>query len=156
MPTNLLRQTRKTTTTQPTVEPTGPAPERIVEICVGRVAIRARLLDTPTAERIWQALPIFSSVEVWGQEIHFETEIESGRERGARVLASLGDIAWVPEHDWVSIIYGPTPTSRKGELRLWSPANIWARALDDVTALNSARPGEKVSVQAVKGQATSR
>jgi uncharacterized protein len=150
MPTNLLRPARKTTTTQPTAEQTAQQAERTVEIRVGRVAIRARLLDTPTADRIWRALPIFSSVEIWGQEIHFGTEVESGRERGARVLANLGDIAWVPEQDWVSIIYGPTPTSKKGELRLWSPANIWARALDDVTLLKSARPGEKVSVQAVE------
>jgi uncharacterized protein len=150
MPTNLLRQSRKTTLTQPTVELTGPAQERIVEIRIGRTTIRARLLDTPTADRIWQALPIFSTIEIWGQEIHFETEVESGRERGARVLANIGDIAWVPEQDWVSIIYGPTPTSKKGELRLWSPANIWAHALDDVSVLHAARPGEKVSVQAVE------
>jgi uncharacterized protein len=152
MPTNLLRQARKTTTTQSIAQVTSPAPERLVEIRVGQAVIRARLLDTPTADRIWQALPIFSSIEIWGQEIHFETEVESGRERGARVLVNIGDIAWVPEQDWVSIIYGPTPTSKKGELRLWSPANIWAHALDDVTVLRAARPGEKVSVQAVEAK----
>jgi uncharacterized protein len=149
MPTNLLRPNRKLALTQPTVVATETVPERIVEIRAGRVAIRARLLDTPTADRIWRALPIFSSVEIWGQEIHFGTEIESGRERGARVLANPGDIAWIPEQDWVSIIYGPTPTSKKGELRLWSPANIWAQALDDVAVLQAARPGETVSLQAV-------
>jgi uncharacterized protein len=149
MPTNLLRPNRKLALTQPTVVATETVPERIVEIRAGRVVIRARLLDTPTADRIWRALPIFSSVEIWGQEIHFGTEIESGRERGARVLANPGDIAWIPEQDWVSIIYGPTPTSKKGELRLWSPANIWAQALDDVAVLQAARPGETVSLQAV-------
>jgi uncharacterized protein len=147
MPTNLLRQSKPKSAPQAQ----SPQPERLVEIRAGRTIIRARLLDTPTAERIWQALPIFSSVEVWGQEIHFETGVVTGRERGARVLATLGDIAWVPEHDWVSIIYGPTPTSKKDELRLWSPANIWAHALDDVTVLRAARPGEKVSVVAFTG-----
>jgi uncharacterized protein len=147
MPTNLLRQNRAP---KPSVEAPEQGPERIVEIRAGSVTIRARLLDTPTAERIWRALPIFSTVEVWGQEVHFETEVESGRERGARVLAAAGDIAWVPEQDWISIAYGPTPTSRKGELRLWSPANIWARALDDVTALAAARAGQKASVARVE------
>jgi uncharacterized protein len=149
MPTNLLRPNRKLALTQPTVVATETVPERIVEIRAGRVVIRARLLDTPTADRIWRALPIFSSVEIWGQEIHFETEVESGRERGARVLANFGDVAWIPEQDWISIIYGPTPTSKTGELRLWSPANIWAQALDDVAVLQAARPGETVSLQAV-------
>jgi uncharacterized protein len=147
MPTNLLRQSK----TKSADAAARPQPERIVEIRAGRTIIRARLLDTPTADRIWRALPIFSSIEIWGQEIHFKTEVESGRERGARVLACLGDIAWVPEQDWVSIIYGPTPTSKKGELRLWSPANIWAQAIDDVSTLKSARPGEKASIQAVGG-----
>jgi uncharacterized protein len=146
MPTNLLRLDSKA---GPAAQPIEPPPDRLVEIRAGAVLIRARLLVTPTADRIWQALPIFSSVEVWGQEIHFETAVESGRERGARVLALVGDIAWVPEHDWVSIVYGPTPTSKPGEFRLWSPANIWARAIDDVTAFKAAKPGEKVSVQAV-------
>ncbi len=148
MPTNLLRQQRQATSAQST-EPTEPQRERVVAIRVGQSVIRARLLDTPTADQIWRALPIFSTIEIWGQEVHFGTAVESGRERGARVLATLGDIAWVPEQDWISIIYGPTPTSKKGELRLWSPANIWATALDDVAVLRAARPGEKVSVQAV-------
>ena len=146
MPTNLLRQNRKATDKRSS---TGlPGPTRTVDIIVGAITIRANLLDTPTANRIWQALPIVSTIAVWGQEIHFETEVESGRERGARVLATLGDIAWVAEHDRVSIIYGPTPTSKPGELRLWSPANIWARTLHDVTVLKAARPGEKVSIKA--------
>jgi uncharacterized protein len=147
MPSNLLRRNRASKLSQRSSEPSSTGAERFVEISAGRAMIRARLLETPTADRIWQALPIFSTVEIWGQEIHFEIEIESGRERGARVLASLGDIAWVPEQDWVSIIYGPTPTSRTAELRLWSPANIWARALDDVTVLASARPGEVASIK---------
>jgi uncharacterized protein len=142
MPTNLLRQ-NKPKSADVTAK---PLPERQVEIRTGRTIIRARLLDTLTADRIWQALPIFSTVQIWGQEIHFKTEVESGRERGARVLANLGDIAWISEHDWVSIICGPTPTSKKGELRLWSPANIWAHALDDVTVFKAARPGETVSI----------
>ena len=145
MPTNLLRQNPTKTAAQPRP----PQPQRVVEIRAGRAVIRARLLDTPTADRIWRALPIFSSVEIWGQEVHFKTSVESGRERGARVLATLGDIAWIPEQDWVSIVYGPTPTSKPGTLRLWSPANIWAQAIDDVSVLQTAKPGETVSVQAV-------
>ena len=151
MPTNLLRpSTKKAAAAVITVN----APDRLIEIQAGRACIRARLLDTPTADRIWRALPIFSSVEIWGQEIHFATAVESGRERGARVLAMIGDIAWIPERDWVSIIYGPTPTSKPGELRLWSPANIWAHAIDDVTYLKVARPGEAASIRAVAAMAS--
>jgi uncharacterized protein len=122
-----------------------PADRRIL-ITAGRVKLRAQLLDTPTADRIWQALPLHSTAEPWGQSIHFETPLESGRERGARQLATLGDICFWVEDDRVIIVYGPTPISRPGELRLPRPCNLWARALDDVGALKAVRPGEKVSV----------
>ena len=151
MPTNLLRPSTKKAVATVRI---GHAPDRLVEIRAGRATIRAQLLETPTADRIWRALPLFSTVEIWGQEVHFATAVASGRERGARVLAALGDIAWIPERDWVSILYGPTPTSKAGELRLWSPANIWARAIDDVRCLTAARPGEAASIRAVAAMAS--
>jgi hypothetical protein len=121
---------------------------RTILIKAGRVQVRAELLDTPTAERVWRVLPIRSTAQVWGQSVHFETEAESGRERGARLLVAAGEIAFIPEHDWIAIGFGPTPISRKGEIRLGSPANVFARAIDDVGVLKAVRPGERVEVTA--------
>ena len=53
---------------------------REIFIHAGRVVVRARLLDTPTAGRIWQTLPIYSTAETWGEAVHFETHAETGRE----------------------------------------------------------------------------
>jgi hypothetical protein len=112
------------------------------------VSIRAELLDTPTAERIWAALPIYSTAETWGGAVHFETPVESGRERGAKALACAGEIAFWSEEDRVIIAFGPTPISKPGELRLPRSCNIWATALDDPTLLKAVTPGEKVSLTA--------
>jgi hypothetical protein len=128
----------------------GAAASRFILIEIGRARVRARLFETPTAHRIWQVLPIYSSAHVWGQEVHFETEAESGRERGARMLVKPGEIAFIPQEDWIAIAFGPTPISRKGEVRLGSPANIFAEALDDVTAFAGVRPGERVAVTAAQ------
>lgn len=117
-------------------------------IRAGRVSIRAELLDTATAERIWAVLPIYSTAETWGAALHFETPVETGRERGARTTSALGDIAYWSEDDRIIIVFGPTPLARRGELRLPRPCNIWAKALDDVTLLKTVTPGEKVSVTA--------
>jgi hypothetical protein len=148
MPTNILRGRHRG------VRPDGEArrhretkpQDRIVLITAGRAKVRARLIDTPTAARIWQALPLFSSAEPWGAAIKFETPVESGRECGARLLAEPGDILFIAEDDRVIIPFGPTPTSRPGEMRLPRPCNLWARALDDVGVLKAVRPGEKVSL----------
>lgn len=147
MPTNILRDRPKL---RNAVAPSG-APGRQVLIKAGRVSVRAELLDTATAVRIWTALPLFSTAETWGTgAIHFETPVESGRERGARLIASLGDICYASEDDRVYIAFARTPISQKGELRLPRPANVWARSVDDVRVFASVQPGQKVSVTVVE------
>jgi uncharacterized protein len=124
--------------------------ERRVLIAAGRVKIRAALLDTPTADRLWRALPLHSTAETWGRSIRFETPVESGRERNAVLLAEPGDICFLVEDDRVIIAFGATPISRPGEMRLPRPCNLWARAPDDVGVLKAVRPGEKVSLTAAQ------
>ncbi|MCL4767613.1 MAG: hypothetical protein KJZ80_15405 [Hyphomicrobiaceae bacterium] len=159
MPTDILRQSAKPPAARQGAERAGraAAAARHVVIRAGRAAIRARLLETATADRIWRALPIFSTAQLWGRgELFFETPVESGRERGARTIVTRGEIAFAPDRDAIGIAFAPTPTSRSGELRLWSPSNVWAEALDDVSLLQKVRPGEKVEVRRLEGEAVMR
>lgn len=119
---------------------------REVLIRVGAVAIRARLLNTPTADRIWAALPIYSRAQTWGAEVYFGTEVSADREASAREVIQLGEVAFWPDGDAIAIGYGPTPVSREEEIRLASPCNVWAKAMDDVRALSRVRDGERVAV----------
>jgi hypothetical protein len=122
------------------------AGRRDVVIRAARVFIRARLLDTPTADGIWQALPLYSTAETWGASIHFETPITSEREPSAKVNVEAGEIAYWVEADRILIGYGRTPISRAGEVRLPCPCNIWARALDDVAVLEAVSPGARIAL----------
>ncbi len=125
---------------------------REVVIRAGGVAIRARLLDTPTAARIWAALPIQASARTWGQEVYFDAPVSSAVEPDARVLVKAGEIAFWPEGDAIAIGFGPTPLSRtRSEIRFCSPCNIWAEALDDVRQFRSVHAGAVVSVEHVEG-----
>lgn len=156
MPTNLLRNRSKAPATRDSRERAASAATtpRLVTIRAGRASIRARLLDTPTADRIWHALPIFSAAQLWGQgEVFFETDVESGRERGAKTIVAPGDIVFSPDRDVIGIAFARTPTSRLGELRLWSPSNVWAEALDDVSVFRLVRSGEQVEVRRIDGEA---
>ncbi len=119
---------------------------REVLIRAGEVAIRARLRNTPTADRIWQALPIYSRAQTWGQEVYFGTPLSADVEADARDVVEAGEIAFWPDGDAIAIGFGPTPISRNGEIRLASPCNIWAQALDDVSALKSVHAGETIAV----------
>lgn len=121
---------------------------RQVVIHAGEVAIRARLLDTPTAERIWQALPIEAAARTWGQEVYFDAPVTSAAEPDARAVVKPGDIAFWPDGDAIAIGFGPTPLSRtRGEIRLAGPCNVWAEALDDVRQLRLVHAGATVTVR---------
>ncbi len=146
MPTNILRgdNVKPKTARRPRAQ--GEA--RQVLIRAGKVVVRARLFDTPTADLIWQQLPIYSTAETWGHAIHFETPVETGRDRAAKHSLKAGEIGYWTEDDRVIIGFGMTPISKAGEIRMPSPVNIWAVSLDDVAVFESVRPGERVSLLA--------
>ena len=119
---------------------------REIVIRSGEVAIRARLLDTPTADQIWQALPIYADACTWGQEVYFAIAIKSPAEPCARDVVRRGEIAFWSEGAAIAIGFGPTPVSQKGEIRLASPSNVWAIALDDVCQLKTIYAGDRIAV----------
>ncbi len=119
---------------------------RMILIRAGAVAIRAELLDTPTAQSIWRALPIYATARTWGEEVYFDVPVSEPVEQGARDVVERGEIAFWSAGGAIAIGYGPTPISRAGEIRLASPCNVWARALDDVRMLRAVRAGEDIAV----------
>lgn len=124
---------------------------RHVLIRAGKVTIRARLLATPTADRIWQALPIGGAVQTWGKEVYFRTPVSQDLEPDARVVVNKGDIAFWPDGDAIAIAFGATPISKRGEIRFTSKCNVWAVAIDDVDQLKGVYPGEEISISVAPG-----
>lgn len=118
----------------------------IVEIRIGQVTLRVQCLDTPTARALLQAAPFASSARTWGDEVYFATPVSVAREADARDVMQPGEVAYWVEGECIAIGFGPTPVSRGDEIRLASAANVWGRALDDVTALAAVRSGEEVAV----------
>jgi hypothetical protein len=123
---------------------------RQLKITIGEVAIRAELLDTPTASALYEAAPFEAAASTWGDEVYFRTPISCPREADARAVVEPGELAFWPDGDAIAIGFGRTPISQGDECRLASPCNIWGKALDDVKALKSVRPGAAIKVERVE------
>jgi hypothetical protein len=119
---------------------------RNLTITSGNVSLLVRLRDTPTADAIWAALPIEARAQTWGEEVYFSTPLHCPREADARAVVEAGEIAYWPDGDAIAIGYGPTPISHGNEIRLASPCNVWADAVDDVAEMRAVRAGSAITV----------
>ena len=122
---------------------------RQVKMSFGKVVIHAELLETPTADAVWAALPLESRVATWGEEVYFLVPLSMETEPDARDVVEAGEIAFRPVGGAVIIGFGATPVSHGDEIRLAAPANVFARTTDDVHALKQVEPGTLVVVEAV-------
>ncbi len=112
------------------------------------VSLRVETMDSPTARAVLESLPFEASVSTWGDEVYFPAPVSTPMEADARVVMQPGEIAFWCAGDCIAIGFGPTPVSHGDEIRLASAANVWARALDDVSTLSGVRAGERVRVEA--------
>ena len=120
--------------------------ERQIRIKAGSVIAVAGLLNTKTAEAIWQALPFNSTVNTWGDEIYFSIPLKIGSESGQEIV-NLGDLGYWPQGSAFCIFFGPTPMSKQDEIRAASEVNVFGRLVGNLEMFKGIEAREQIVVE---------
>jgi len=108
------------------------------------------LTDTPTANKLLEALPCSSSANTWGEEVYFSTPVRTVLEADALQVVPPGTICFWVEGQSLAIPFGPTPISQGSECRLVTKVNLLGKLEGNPRLLKSIRDGDKIRVEVVK------
>ncbi len=120
-----------------------------IKITAGPVTAIADLHDTPTADAIWEALPIKGRANTWGDEIYFSIPLSIAASADAREAVAVGELGYWPPGRAFCIFFGRTPASQNDEPRAASAVNVFGRVAGDATVFGRVQDGETVFVEKV-------
>ena len=104
------------------------------------------LRNTETARLIAKSIPINSKIQMWGDEIYFNTNLQIQLEDDAKEVMQLGELAFWTEGSAIAIGYGKTPVSIGDEIRLVGPCNVWADANFQKSDFDNIKSGDEISL----------
>jgi hypothetical protein len=119
---------------------------RRIRIQVGNQTVHGALDDNETADRVWDALPIETAVQTWGEEFYFGIGLQMDEAHDARAEMELGELAYWPPGKAFCIFFGPTPASHGEQPRAASAVNPFGRIVEDVSIFRGIPSGTTVRI----------
>jgi uncharacterized protein len=121
--------------------------DRVITISVQGKAFKAVLNQCPTADAIWDALPVTSAAATWGDEIYFSTGVVVPLEPEASAVVKKYDIGYWPPGRAICIFFGQTPVSTPTEIRAASEVTIIGKIEADAADLRKVRDDAPIQVE---------
>ena len=121
--------------------------ERKIKIIAGNIIAEASLINTSTADAIWNSLPLESTCNLWGDEIYFTVPLSHKLEKEACEIVEKGDLAYWPQGPAFCIFFGPTPISKGDEIRPASAVNVFGKVIGDPTIFKQVSSDAPVRVE---------
>ena len=119
------------------------------KITIDKIIFEVVLFNSPTANKIWNSLPISSNIKTWGKEIYFYTNVVANKEPNAKSIIELGEIAYWPTGKAIAIGFGKTPISQKDEIRLADDCNIWGETKFNLKKLENIAEGQPIKIEKI-------
>ena len=120
--------------------------DKKITITTEDVKVGARLNNSETAQKIWDALPIKGNANTWGDEIYFSIAVEAPLEN-AKEVVSEGDLGYWPPGSAFCIFFGLTPASQGNEIRPASPVNVFGKIIGDSKIFKKVNSGAKIIIE---------
>ncbi|MFQ5882733.1 MAG: cyclophilin-like fold protein [Candidatus Methylomirabilales bacterium] len=117
-----------------------------IVIKAGDVTVEGVLNDSPTANAVWEALPLTGKANTWGDEIYFATPVKEELEPTAIEVVEKGDLGYWPPGRAFCIFFGPTPASTGNEIRPASAVNVIGRAQGNPAIFKKVKDGARIQI----------
>jgi hypothetical protein len=122
---------------------------RRIKITAGKVETSAQLNDGPTANAIWNALPLSARGARWGKEIYFSIPVKV-KDHDTHEVVEKGDLGYWEPGNAFCIFWGPTPASRGAEIRPASPVSVFGKIEGDAAVFDAVTSGTPVKIEKIK------
>ena len=119
------------------------------KITIDKIIFEVVLFNSPTANKIWNSLPISSNIKTWGKEIYFYTDVVANKQSNSKSIIEFGEIAYWPTGKVIAIGFGKTPISEKDEIRLADDCNIWGETKFDLKKLENIAEGQPIKIEKI-------
>ncbi len=107
--------------------------------------------EGPTAEEIWESIPLEARASHWGDEIYFAIPVSVGPEAQARKTVEVGDVGYWPPGNALCLFFGPTPASVDEKPRAASPVTVVGKIVEGLDSAKLVGPTETLRVEGVEG-----
>lgn len=119
---------------------------RKILITISNLSVSAELNNSVSADKIWEALPLSGSVNVWGDEIYFEIPVSLKEVSDAQQEVEVGTLAYWPPGSALCVFFGKTPVSTSDKPKAYSPVNILGLVDGDSKVFKIVEAGDQIVI----------
>ena len=119
---------------------------RKILITISNLSVSAELNSSVSADKIWEALPLSGSANVWGDEIYFEIPVSLKEVSDAQQEVEVGTLAYWPPGSALCVFFGKTPVSTSDKPKAYSPVNILGLVDGDSKVFKIVEAGDQIVI----------
>ena len=119
--------------------------DRAIIIKVNHLELKIKIDSSQLADLVWERLPIEALINLWGDEIYFQTDLDN-QTNLLQQSVEIGDVAFWPPGQAICLFFGETPMSTPDEIRPASAVIVFGKLTDDPKSLKIVKSGESISI----------